>query len=189
MRLIVGLGNPGQEYAKTRHNAGFMVLERLAQRYGLSGAKMRFRSGVLEGPIAGERCLLMQPTTYMNRSGQAVGEAVRFYKLEPGQDLLVVVDDAALPVGRIRLRGEGSAGGHNGLSDIERHLSTRAYPRLRVGIDPPPPRVKQRDWVLGKFTPEQMDELEIALERACDAIESWIRDGLDKTMSLYNAAE
>ena len=186
MKLIVGLGNPGPEYEATRHNAGFMVVDRLARRHGLTGPRMRFHAGVLEGPVAGHKCLLMQPTTYMNRSGLAVGEAAAFYKLAPA-DLLVVVDDVALPAGRIRLRGEGSAGGHNGLADIERALGTAAYPRLRIGIDPPG-RVPQKDYVLGRFKPEQLLAIDTACDRACDCIESWIRDGIEKTMSLYNAA-
>ena len=185
MKLIVGLGNPGTEYAQTRHNAGFMVVDRLATRQKLTGAKMKFHAGVLEGNIAGEKCLLMQPVTYMNRSGLAVGEAVAFYKLDP-KDLLIVVDDVALPVGRLRLRGEGSAGGHNGLIDIERALGTPAYPRLRIGIDPPG-RVPQKDYVLGRFKPEQVLAIDQACDRASDCIESWIRHGLEKTMSLYNA--
>lgn len=185
MKLIVGLGNPGAEYAQTRHNAGFMVVDRLATRHKLSGAKMKFHAGVLEGNVAGEKCLLMQPTTYMNRSGLAVGEAVAFYKLDPS-DLLIVVDDVALPTGRLRLRGEGSAGGHNGLIDIERALGTPVYPRLRIGIDAPG-RVPQKDYVLGRFKPEQVLAIDNACDRACDCIESWIKSGLEKTMSLYNA--
>ena len=186
MRLIVGLGNPGREYEQTRHNAGFLVLDRLARRHGLAGVKHRFHSGVLEGRIGDGRCLLMQPQTYMNRSGRAVGEAMRFYKVDPA-NLLVVVDDAALPVGRIRLRPEGSAGGHNGLTDIERAVGTRGYPRLRIGIDPPPPRMKQRDYVLGRFTPEQREALEPALERACDCIEAWASgEDIQVLMSRFN---
>lgn len=187
MKLIVGLGNPGSEYAMTRHNAGFMVLQRLANRHGLSGARSKFHSGVLEGLIAGDKCLLLQPTTYVNRSGLAVSEAMNFYKLEPA-DLLVVVDDVALPCGRMRLRAEGSAGGHNGLADIERALGTIAYPRLRIGIDAPG-MIPQKDYVLGRFSPEQWDVVEPALERACDAIECWIAEGIDKAMSTFNAAD
>ncbi len=185
MKLIVGLGNPGTKYANTRHNAGFMAVDRLATRHGLSGARIKFHAGVLEGTVAGDKCVLMQPTTYMNRSGQAVTEAMRFFKLEPA-DLMVLVDDVALPIGRVRLRPSGSAGGHNGLADIEQRLSTRDYPRLRIGIDPPG-RIPQVDYVLGRFTTEQHDRLDPALDRACDAVECWIRDGLDKAMSLYNA--
>ena len=132
MKLIVGLGNPGPEYIKTRHNAGFMLVEKLANRHNLSGAKHKFHAGILDGelhvgsPMRPERCILMQPTTYMNRSGLAVGEAVTFYKLDPETDLIVLVDDLALDVGTIRLRGEGSAGGQNGLADIITRLPVPA---------------------------------------------------------------
>jgi PTH1 family peptidyl-tRNA hydrolase len=189
MKLIVGLGNPGSEYAQTRHNAGFMVLDRLAERQGLAGGrpKVKFHSATLEGAIAGERCVLLRPMTFMNRSGLAVGEAVTFYKLALS-DLLVVVDDWALPVGRVRLRAEGSAGGHNGLADIERALSGAAYPRLRVGIDPPGV-VPQMEYVLGAFTAGQRALLDPALDRACDAVACWITAGIDEAMTRYNAKE
>ncbi len=187
MKLIVGLGNPGTEYANTRHNAGFMALDRLARRHNLSGVRHKFHSGALEGAIAGDKCVLMQPTTYMNRSGLAVGEAVAFYKLELA-DLLVVVDDVALPCGRIRLRPSGSAGGHNGLADIERALGGDQYPRLRIGIDEPGP-IPQVDYVLGRFTQSQLAALEPALDRTCDAIECWITQGIAQAMTRYNASE
>lgn len=190
MKLIVGLGNPGTQYAQTRHNVGFMVLERLASRHGLLDEKprSRFHAAVLEGRVASQRCMLMQPMTYMNRSGLAVGEAMKFYKLDPAADLIVVVDDIALPAGRIRLRAGGSAGGHNGLSDIERVLATRDYPRLRVGIDPPG-RVPQVDYVLGRFSPEQKPRIDEAVDLSCDAIETWLNDGIDQAMTRYNRAE
>jgi PTH1 family peptidyl-tRNA hydrolase len=187
MKLIVGLGNPGTEYARTRHNAGFMVVDRLATRHRLTSPRTKFHAGMLEGPIAGDKCVLLQPVTYMNRSGLAVGEAVGFYKL-PLSDLLVVVDDVALPVGRMRLRAGGSAGGHNGLSDIERALGTSEYPRLRIGIDPPG-RAPQRDYVLGRFSPDQLLKLDPMLDIAANAIEAWITHGIAKAMSLYNAGE
>lgn len=185
MHLIVGLGNPGSEYARTRHNAGFMVVDRLASRHGISGVKSRFSAGVLDGLVAGHRCLLAQPMTYMNLSGTTVSEAVNFYKLEL-KDIMVVVDEAALPLGTIRMRASGSAGGHNGLRDIEERLGTQDYPRLRIGVETPT-RASRRDFVLGRFTEEQMAELDPALERACDAIESWLNHGIGKTMSLFNA--
>lgn len=187
MKLIVGLGNPGSEYARTRHNAGFMALDRLATRHGLSGARTRFHAGMIEGSIAGDKCVLLQPMTYMNRSGLTVGEAVAFYKLQLS-DLLIVVDDVALPVGRMRLRAAGSAGGHNGLIDIERALGTAEYPRLRIGVDAPG-RVPQKDYVLGRFSPDQLFKLEPLLDVAANAIESWIKDGIAKAMTLYNAGE
>lgn len=190
MRLIFGLGNPGPEYRLTRHNVGFMVLDRLAQQHALTAQrpKRRFESATLEGEIAGHQCLLLEPQTYMNCSGRAVRAALDFYKLSPA-DLLIVVDDVALPVGRIRLRAEGSAGGHKGLADIETRLGTTAYPRLRVGIDSPPPHVPQADYVLSRFTDPQLAALEPALARAADAIACWLTSGIDKAMTLYNAAE
>jgi PTH1 family peptidyl-tRNA hydrolase len=184
MKCIFGLGNPGRQYAGTRHNAGFMVVERLAKRHGLTGVQSKFHSAILDGRIADQRCMLLQPQTYMNRSGLAVAEAAKFYNLSPA-DVLIVVDDVALPCGTIRLRGEGSAGGHNGLSDIEKALGTRQYPRLRIGIDSPG-RAPQVDYVLGKFSPDQQRALEPALDAACDAIETWLSEGLEKAMSLYN---
>ncbi len=192
MKLIVGLGNPGPQYAQTRHNAGFMAVDRLARRHGIEGPRSKFHAGVLEGAIGVDgslhRVVLMQPTTYMNRSGLSVGEARAFYKLEP-EDILILVDEVALPLGAIRLRASGSAGGHNGLKDIQRALGTQDYPRLRIGIDPPPGRVPQVDWVLGKFTDEQRDELEPTLNKTCDAVEAWLGDGIEKAMSRFNARE
>jgi peptidyl-tRNA hydrolase, PTH1 family len=187
MKIIVGLGNPGNEYAKTRHNAGFMAIDRLAQRYGLTGAKMKFHAGILEGQIANNRCILLQPTTYMNRSGLTVGEAVSFYKLEI-EDLLILVDDIALPVDRIRLRNSGGAGGHNGLTDIKRALGTQDYHRLRIGIDTPG-RVPQKDYVLGRFSPAQLDTIDSTLNKACDAIECWIQHGITEAMNQFNSGE
>ncbi|MEO1237314.1 MAG: aminoacyl-tRNA hydrolase [Planctomycetota bacterium] len=184
MKLIVGLGNPGPEYAKTRHNAGFMAVDRLARRHGLDGEKHKFHAGVLEGRIHLHKVMLMQPTTYMNRSGLAVGEARAFYKLTP-DDVLVVVDDLALDVGQLRLRASGGPGGHNGLKDLERALGTRDYPRLRLGIGPRG-RAPQVDFVLGRFTDTQLDELDPVLTRTCDCIESWLDEGVEKAMTKFN---
>lgn len=189
MKLIVGLGNPGSEYDGTRHNAGFIVVDRLAQRHNLTAqarVRSRFHSATLEAPLCGQGCLLLRPMTYMNRSGRAVQEAVAFYKLDAARDLLVLVDDVALPCGRIRLRASGGPGGHNGLADIERALSSQDYPRLRIGVDGPG-AAPQRDYVLGRFSPEQRDRLLPAVEAACDAIECWLTDGLDIAMTRYNA--
>jgi PTH1 family peptidyl-tRNA hydrolase len=184
MKLIFGLGNPGRQYLGTRHNAGFMVVERLAQRHGLSGVQSKFHAAILDGRIADQRCMLLQPQTLMNRSGLSVGEAVKFYNLAPSE-VLIVVDDVDLPCGTIRLRAEGSAGGHNGLTDIEKALGTKKYPRLRVGVDSPG-RASQVDYVLGKFTRDQQKAIDPALDDACDAIETWLSEGIDKAMSLHN---
>lgn len=187
MKLIVGLGNPGAEYAKTRHNAGFLVLKELAQRHA-SGMlpKSRFHSVVIDALIAGEKCLLMQPTTYMNRSGLSVGEAVRFYKLEPQTDVLVIVDDTDIPSGSIRLRSSGGAGGHNGLADIQQKLGGPGYARLRVGIDAPPPGVVLSDYVLQRFSPEQQSALGPAIKEAADAAECFVGEGIEAAMNRFN---
>ncbi|QNN24547.1 aminoacyl-tRNA hydrolase [Planctomycetales bacterium ZRK34] len=189
MKLIVGLGNPGAQYRATRHNAGFMVLDELAQRHPLGEPRSKFHAAVLEGVIRDQRIMLMQPQTFMNRSGLAVGEAARFFKLELS-DVIVVVDDIALPTGTIRLRPGGGAGGHNGLSDITRALGSDQYPRLRVGVDAPMVagrRVNQSDYVLSPFHDEQKPALEKSLRDAAEAVECWIAQGLDAAMTRYNA--
>lgn len=188
MKLIVGLGNPGPQYAMTRHNAGFMAVDRLAQRAGLSDApKARFHSAIVEGPIGGHKCVLVKPMTYMNRSGTAVAEAVSFYKLNPAADLLIIVDEVVLPCGQIRLRPAGGPGGHNGLKDIQQRLGTETYPRLRIGIGPKPAYIDdQADYVLGRFTEEQWPVVEPAIDRAAQAAETFVRDGLDAAMNRFN---
>ncbi|MEM7577954.1 MAG: aminoacyl-tRNA hydrolase [Planctomycetota bacterium] len=192
MKLIVGLGNPGPQYERTRHNAGFLAIDALAQRHGLTGARGKFHALTLEGaiPAAGSlhRVALLKPITFMNRSGQSVGEARTFFKLDP-QDILVLVDDIALPIGNLRLRATGSAGGHNGLKDIERTLGTRDYPRLRIGIDRPPGRIPQVDYVLGRFSDEQQDALGPALIRSCEAIETWLTEGIEPAMTKHNGKD
>jgi PTH1 family peptidyl-tRNA hydrolase len=196
MKLVVGLGNPERSYAGTRHNIGFEVIDRLATRLGCTRspddfdrlAKTKFDGLTLDGVVGNEKLVLLKPLTYMNLSGKAVQAAMAFYQLSP-QDIMIVLDDLALPVGRLRLRGGGSSGGHNGLRDIERALGTSQYPRLRIGIDPPPPRVAGRDYVLGRFTPEQRQQVEPALGRACDAIVTWIDKGIEAAMNQFNAAE
>jgi PTH1 family peptidyl-tRNA hydrolase len=199
MKLLVGLGNPGIEYERTRHNVGFEVLDRVARRTvdpSRAIARSRFSGALLEGEVAPERggprgaepirLLLLKPLTYMNRSGQAVAEAVRFHKLDPSEDLLVVVDDLALPCGTIRIKPDGSAGGHNGLADIEQKLGSNRYPRLRIGIDAPG-AVPQADYVLGRFRPDQQPLVEAAIEQAVEACLSWARSGLAATMNRFNA--
>ena len=186
MKLIVGLGNPGPEYDRTRHNVGFEVVDSLARRYAAGEtARGRFHAVTVEGFVEGEKVLLLKPTTYMNRSGQSVSEAMRFYKLEPATDLLVVVDDLALPCGQIRLRPGGSDGGHNGLRDIRSKLGTAEYARLRIGIDPPG-AIPQKDYVLGKFRPDQRELVEEALATSVDAAATWARAGIEHAMNTFN---
>jgi peptidyl-tRNA hydrolase, PTH1 family len=190
MKLIVGLGNPGSEYERTRHNAGFLVIDRLVKKHG-GGAipRARFSSVCVEATIGPEKCLLLKPTTFMNASGRAVAEPVNFFKLDLERDVLVLVDDVYLPCGTIRIRGAGSAGGHNGLIDIERALGTDRYPRLRIGVDPKPAVMALHDYVLGRFTPEQQAALEPALERSAEACAVFASQGLTKAMNIYNAGE
>jgi len=188
MKLIVGLGNPGSQYERTRHNAGFLGVDALLRR-SKTGASVRQRFGgeVAEISMAGDRCVLLKPTRFMNCSGASVGEAIGFYKLDPTSDLLVLVDDYALALGQIRIRSEGSAGGHNGLMDIQRALSSQTYARLRIGIDPPPAGYDDpANWVLGKFTDVEMRELAEPLDRVCDAVECFVREGAGAAMNRFN---
>jgi PTH1 family peptidyl-tRNA hydrolase len=193
MKLIVGLGNPGTQYARTRHNAGFMVADRLHARLGDGQpVKARFQGVTSEVTIGGEKCLLLKPTTYMNRSGQSVAEALRFFKLDPMQDLLIVVDEIYVPTGQIRLKPTGGSAGHNGLENIQQLLGTDAYPRLRVGVGlqpngGKPPMIDQADYVLGRFTPEEEPLLEGALKKAEQAVEVFVTKGLDHAMNFANA--
>jgi PTH1 family peptidyl-tRNA hydrolase len=199
MFLVVGLGNPGREFAGTRHNVGFEVLDRLAVKLGLISkegdfdrlARTNFEGLALDGPamLGGgrqERVLLLKPMTYMNLSGRSVQAALAFYQLS-NADLMVVLDDIALPCGKIRLRSGGSSGGHNGLRDIERALGTSDYPRLRVGIDPKPPRVPQKDYVLGRFSEEQRKCVNPAIDRSVDALLIWMEKGIQPAMNRFNA--
>lgn len=199
MRLIVGLGNPGRDYAGTRHNVGFEVLDTLAAKLGLvsnpadfdRNARTNFEGLTLDGPATfasggQERVLLLKPMTFMNLSGRSVQAVKAFYQLA-NADLMIVLDDIALPCGKIRLRPGGSTGGHNGLRDIERALGTSEYPRLRVGIDPKPPRVPQKDYVLGRFSQEQRDRLNPAIDRAAEALLVWMEKGMQPAMNRFNA--
>lgn len=201
MRLVVGLGNPGREYVGTRHNVGFDVVDTMAQRLGLvfgpgeyeRTARAKFDGLAMDGmmSLAGggsEKVLLLKPVTYMNVSGRSVQAAMAFYQLTPA-DVMVVLDDVALPCGKLRMRSAGSSGGHNGLKDIERALGTSQYPRLRIGVDAPPPRVPQKDYVLGRFSDEQRKQLEPTLKRATDAIFTWAERGIETAMSLFNAED
>jgi len=193
MKLIVGLGNPGTQYTKTRHNAGFMVADRLHAKHAKGEpVKARFQAASVEFTLAAERCLLLKPTTFMNRSGQSVAEAVRFFKLDPAQDLMVIVDEVYLPVGSVRLRPGGGTSGHNGLASIQELLGTDAYPRLRIGVGllpngGKPPMIDQADYVLGRFTPEEDPLLDPALAKAVEAAELFITKGLNPAMNFANA--
>lgn len=191
--MVVGLGNPGVEYERTRHNAGFLVVDALRRRRADRAIpRGRFHALAVDTELSASggsaRALLLKPTTYMNRSGLAVSEAVRFYKLQPTEDVLVIVDDVDLPVGSIRVRAVGGTGGHNGLADIAEKLGTDGYARLRVGVGCPGVRRRPGD-VLARFSTEEWDAVQPAIERAADAAEDWAVLGVTHTMNTFNALE
>ena len=186
--LIVGLGNPGEKYARTRHNAGFLLVEKLAERWKANwNDEKKFRSRVAKAEQGGRKLFLAEPQTFMNCSGEAVGAMAVFYKIPPTQ-LVVAVDDADLPFGEIRLRKSGSSGGHHGLENIEQHLSTREFPRLRIGIGRRDGVREITNYVLGQFTTAENELLEKVLTRAADQVECWFSEGIDKAMSKFNGA-
>ena len=187
LALIVGLGNPGRKYARTRHNAGFMVVDRLAERWRTTLAlkkKFQARLGLLERD--GRKLLLCEPETFMNASGEAVTAVSGFYRVAP-ERMLVVIDDADLPLGELRLRARGSSGGHHGLESIEQHLGTREFPRLRIGIGREEGGAREiTDYVLSQFSAAEAERLEKVLTRACDQIECWLTEGISQAMNKFN---
>jgi PTH1 family peptidyl-tRNA hydrolase len=186
-RLVVGLGNPGEEYAKTRHNLGAMVADLLAEKWG-AGFQ---RSGLLAAHVATASpdglpaVRLVKPTSYMNLSGPVYARALKVFET-PVEDALVVVDDFMLDFGRMRFRPDGSSGGHNGLKSVEESLGSRTYPRLRIGIGPVPGRQDPADYVLGRFNAEQRKELPFVVEDGAAAVVTWLRDGMAKAMDRHN---
>lgn len=190
MKLIVGLGNPGPQYEKTRHNAGFMVVDRLVKAHApASPRKGSFNAECVDAVIGAEKCLFLKPVNYMNRSGQSVSDAVRFYKINPATDLLVVVDDIYLDVGAVRVKPSGGAGGHNGLTDVELKLGGPNYPRLRVGVGAKPAFMDQADWVLSRFREDEWPVIQKAVETAAKAAEEFALRGLDAAMNKFNAPD
>ena len=186
MHLIVGLGNPGADYAKTRHNAGFLLVEKLAGRWK-SGWKheRKFQARVCRAERDGKKVLLAEPQTFMNLSGEAVGALMKFYQV-PAGNVLVVVDDADLPLGEIRLRPGGGTGGHHGLESVMQHLGSREYARLRIGIGRKGESRQITGHVLGKFGAAENALLENVLDRAAGQLECWLAHGLQKAMSQFN---
>lgn len=184
--MLVCLGNPGDQYENTRHNVGFMVADQLGERYRLPIQKLKFKALTNVFTISGEKVLVMKPVTYMNLSGEAVGEAARFYKLPP-ERVLVISDDVSLPLGKLRIRKGGSAGGHNGLKSIIQHLGTDQFPRIKVGVGQKPhPDYDMADWVLSKFAGEDLKTITEAIRKAADAVECLIQEGPDKAMNRFN---
>lgn len=184
--LLVCLGNPGDKYENTRHNVGFMVADEVANRQNKPIQRLKFKALTNILTISGEKVLVMKPVTYMNLSGEAAGPAADFYKIPPDH-VLVVSDDTALPLGRLRIRVKGSAGGHNGLKSMIQHLGTDQFPRLRVGVgEKPHPDYDMADWVLSKFTGEDKKTIDAAVKRAADAIECILAEGIDRGMGKFN---
>ncbi|MBW3541594.1 MAG: aminoacyl-tRNA hydrolase [Planctomycetes bacterium] len=186
MKVVVGLGNPGPAYRKTRHNVGFEVVAELTRRHGGASPSVRYDAEIVEIFDGGEKVLLVAPQTYMNESGRAVAPLVSWYQL-PLENLLVVCDDLNLPCGRLRLRGSGSDGGQKGLRSIIQRLGSEEFARLRIGIGRPPGRMAATDYVLGRFTSEQREEIDHVLALAADGVERWLREGLDAAMNAVNA--
>lgn len=187
VKLIVGLGNPGVRYARTRHNVGFDTVDLLATRQGWRFDARRSRALLASGVIGDEKVLLAKPQTYMNDSGVAVGDLVRFYKLEPASQLLVICDDLDLPLARIRLRTRGAAGGQHGLESIIHHLSTTVFARIKVGVGRPPNgRDENIDFLLSVPRGDERIALDNAIERAADAAHCWLTEGVDAAMNTYN---
>ncbi len=185
IKMIVGLGNPGPRYARNRHNVGFQCVDRLAEKHGLTFDKRKHNAVLAQGRIDSARVVLVKPMTFMNVVGPAVAAVARFYKVAP-EDLLVVYDDLDLPQGRIRLRPEGGSGGHNGMKSIIQHLGTQAFPRLRVGIGRPPGRMDPADYVLQDFSEKEEEVMAQVRERAVEAIECWLREGIVEAMNTFN---
>ena len=184
--IVVGLGNPGDKYENTRHNAGFLVVDELARRGNFAVRRVKHKALTETTVIGGQGILVMKPTTYMNLSGEAVGDAARFYKI-PADRVLVISDDTDLPVGKLRIRKSGSAGGHNGLKSIIQHLGGDNFPRLKVGVGGKPhPDYDMADWVLGKLQGEDKKVFDEAVKRAADAIECLLKEGADKAMNKFN---
>jgi PTH1 family peptidyl-tRNA hydrolase len=184
-KLIVGLGNPGPAYARTRHNIGFQCVEELAARHDLRFGRARLAAEIATGLIAGQPVVLAKPQTFMNESGRAVAGLIRYYTIAPDH-LLVVFDDLDLPFGHLRLRAGGSAGGHRGLQSIIGHLGHDVVPRLRVGIGRPPPAMPAERYVLAAFNPAEREHLPAVLTAAREALASWLTDGLTLTMNRFN---
>lgn len=184
--LLVGLGNPGAKYESTRHNMGFLALDKLAENEGFKFNKLRFKAWTATAELGGEKVLVMKPQTYMNLSGESVGQAARFYKIPP-ERVLVISDDIALPAGKLRIRAGGSAGGHNGLKNIIQHLGSDRFPRIKVGVGMPDHADHDIvDWVIGRPLGAEQKPLMEALDKAVAAVPAVIRDGVDKAQNKFN---
>lgn len=187
MKIIAGLGNPTKEYEGTRHNIGFSVIDRLAEQYNINMKEKKFKAICGKGVICAEKVLLLKPQTFMNLSGESIIEAIRFYKCDPEEDLIVIYDDIDLDVGRLRIRGKGSAGGHNGVKSIISHIGTQNFSRIRVGVGAKPQGWDLADYVLGHFSGEEQEAIDEGRALACKAAEVILEDGVAAAMNQFNA--
>lgn len=183
--IFIGLGNPGKDYAETRHNVGFMAIDRLADHWNVSASRLKHKSLVGEYRSSAFRAVLVKPQTYMNRSGFAARQFIHFYKT-PLSQVMVIFDDLDLPFGTVRIRQSGGSSGQKGVKSIIEQLGTEDFPRMRIGIGRPPGKVDSVDFILDEFKPVERDDLEIILKNCVDAIEVFIHDGIEKAMTLYN---
>lgn len=186
MFIIAGLGNPTLQYRGTRHNVGFDVIDTLADKYNIAVETRKSRALIGKGIIAGQKVLLVKPQTYMNLSGESIGELVSYYKVDEEQELLVIYDDVSLDVGQLRIRRKGSAGGHNGIKDIIRHLGTDVFPRIRIGVGEKPKGYDLADYVLGHFSREEREMMEEGYQKAAEAVEMILAGELDEAMNVFN---
>ncbi|MBE5927973.1 MAG: aminoacyl-tRNA hydrolase [Lachnospiraceae bacterium] len=186
MYIIVGLGNPGREYAGTRHNIGFNVVTRIADDYNMSFNIKEHKALCAKGFIAGQKVLLAMPQTYMNLSGESVGALVNYYKINPEEELLIIYDDVSMDVGRLRLRKKGSAGGHNGIKSIISHLGTNVFPRMKVGVGAKPEGWDLADHVLARFNDEDNKKMRDVLGIGCEACKDFICFGIEEAMNRHN---
>lgn len=186
MFIIAGLGNPTLQYRGTRHNVGFDVIDTLADKYNIAVETRKSRALIGKGIIVGQKVLLVKPQTYMNLSGESIGELVSYYKVDEEQELLVIYDDVSLDVGQLRIRRKGSAGGHNGIKDIIRHLGTDVFPRIKIGVGEKPKGYDLADYVLGHFSREEREMMEEGYQKAAEAVEMILAGELDEAMNVFN---
>lgn len=189
MIIIVGLGNPGREYEGTRHNVGFLVLEKLAAKENISILEKKHKAIIGKGVVAGVKCILAKPQTYMNLSGESVRQMLDYYKADETSELIIISDDISLEPGQIRVRKKGSAGGHNGLKNIIAHLGHDSFIRVKMGVGEKPRGWDLADYVLGRFSPKDREAVEEAADRAADAIRTIISEGADAAMNQFNSVK
>ena len=186
MYIIAGLGNPGKEYSGTRHNAGFIVLDAISEKYGIAVTEKKHKALIGKGVMEGQKVILVKPQTFMNLSGESLREVMDYYKADPASELIVIYDDIALPPGDIRVRKRGSAGGHNGMKNIIANLGTQDYLRVRMGVGEKPPRMDLKDWVLGHMSGEDREAFETAVSNAVEAVVTIMEKGADEAMNRFN---